>query len=384
MIEHTIGLISGFWNYIIVFLVVLTVVVFVHELGHYLVARWNGVRVEVFSIGFGKELWGWNAKSGTRWRISLLPLGGYVKMFGEHAVIEDDDSPPRPLTPEEQAVSFQHKTVGQRAAIVAAGPLANFVFGIGLLAALFMMMGQPTTPPVIGAVQPQSAAAEAGLQAGDRFVRIAGEEIGSFQDIQQIVRLRIGEPLEMVVLRDGAEVSVTAQARVTELEDAMGNVHRMPVLGISAPEGSTEIVRHGVVSATAAAVEETAAMISSTFTALGQMITGVRDSQELGGPLRIAKGAGQAAQMGVESVAFFVVLLSINLGLINLFPIPMLDGGHLAYYAVEAARGRPLGMRAQEYGFRIGLFLVLALMLFATRNDLVDLKVWEFFKGITS
>lgn len=382
MVEHGLGLLFGFWNYIIVFLVVLTVVVFVHEMGHYLVARWAGVRVETFSVGFGRELWGWTAKSGTRWRISLLPLGGYVKMYGEHEFADDGDG--RPLTPEEKSVSFQHKSVGRRAAIVAAGPAANFIFGILLLAGMFMALGQPTTPPLVGMVQPDSAAQAAGLQPGDRIQRVAGEPVASFQDVQQIVRLRIGEPLEMVVLRDGSEVVLTAQARVTELTDNFGNVHRMPVLGIAAPEGSTEIRRHGPVSATATAVEETYKMVASTFTALGQMISGARDSNELGGPLRIAKGAGQAAQLGIESIVFFVILLSINLGLINLFPIPMLDGGHLAYYAVEAVRGRPLGVRAQEYGFRIGLFLVFALMIFATRNDLVDLKVWEFFKGLTS
>ncbi len=382
MVEQGLGFLFGFWNYIVVFLLVLTVVVFVHELGHYLVARWAGVRVEVFSIGFGKELWGWTTKSGTRWRISLLPLGGYVKMFGEQEFADEGGG--RTLTPEEKAVSFQHKSVGRRAAIVAAGPAANFVFGILLLAGMFMALGQPTTPPVIGTVQPDSAAAAAGLQVGDRIRSVADEDVATFQDLQQIVRLRIGESLPMVVLRDGRELSLIAHPRVTELTDNFGNVHRMPVLGIAAPEGSTEIRQHGLVSATATAVEETYGMVASTFTALGQMISGARDSNELGGPLRIAKGAGQAAQLGIGNVVFFVILLSINLGLINLFPIPMLDGGHLAYYAVEAVRGRPLGVRAQEYGFRIGLFLVFALMIFATRNDLVDLKVWEFFKGLTS
>lgn len=379
MIEH---LLSGVWYYVVIFLVILTVVVFVHELGHYLVARLNGVRVEVFSVGFGRELFGWTSRSGTRWRISMLPLGGYVKMFGESDLPGDDREP---LRPEERAVSFQHKRVGQRAAIVFAGPAANFIFGIALLAAMFMALGQPVTPAVIGEVQPDSAAAEAGLQPGDRIVRINGEEIGSFQDVQRVVRLRIGEPLHMAVERgEAGTLELTARPRITEREDVFGNVQRMPLLGISAVAEATEIVRHGPVSALVQSVEETATMVSATFTALGQMITGTRDSQELGGPLRIAKGAGQAAQLGIGSVLFYTILLSINLGLINLFPIPMLDGGHLAFYAIEAVRGRPLGMRAQEYGFRIGLFLVFALMIFATRNDLVDLKVWEFFKGLVS
>lgn len=372
---------SGFWNYGVVFLMVLTIVVFVHELGHFLVARWNGVKVEVFSIGFGREIWGWTSpRTGTRWRVSLLPLGGYVKMFGEN---EFDDNAP-PLSEEEKAVAFQHKRVGQRAAIVLAGPAANFIFGIGLLAAMFMIFGQPTTPPLVGSVKAGSAAEQAGFQPGDRILSIRDEPVGTFQDIQHIVRLHIGQPLTVVVQRADRQVSLTAEPRITEIEDRLGNVHRVPVLGIGAPEGSTEVIDHGLVSATQAAVRETGTIISATFTALGQMIGGTRDSTELGGPLRIAQGAGQAAQLGVGSIAFFIILLSINLGLINLFPIPMLDGGHLAFYAVEAVRGRPLGVRAQEYGFRIGLFLVFALMLFATRNDLIELKVWDFFRGLTS
>lgn len=380
MVEHSVGLLSGFWYYIVIFLAVLTVVVFVHELGHYLVARWAGVRVEVFSVGFGKELFGWTARSGTRWRVSLLPFGGYVRMFGEAG----DEGSERPLTAEEKAVAFSHKSVGRRAAIVAAGPASNFIFGILLLAGMFLMYGQPTTPAVVGHVEPGSAAADAGVQPGDRILRINGETVEDFQDIQHIVRLRIGEPLTLVVQRDEQEVALIAQPRVMQRKDVFGNDIRMPILGIGAPEGSTEIRQHGAVSALGAAVEETGGMVSSTFTALGQMISGARESTELGGPLRIAKGAGQAAQLGFASIVFFVILLSINLGLINLFPIPMLDGGHLAYYALEAVRGRPLGPRAQEYGFRIGLFLVFALMVFATRNDLVDLKVWEFLRGLTS
>lgn len=382
MVEHSVGILSGFWYYIVVFLIVLTVVVFIHELGHFLVARWAGVRVDVFSIGFGKEIFGWTARSGTRWRISMLPLGGYVKMFGEPGV--DDDPAAQPLSPEERAVSFSHKSVGRRAAIVAAGPAANFIFGIALLAGMFQIHGQPTTPPVVGEVQAESAAAAAGFRTGDRIVSIGDDRIVSFQDVQQIVRLRIGEALTMVIRRGDQELTLVAHPRVIERKDIFGNDIRMPVLGIGAPEGSTEIRRHNPFTALGAAVRETGEMVSVTFTALGQMISGTRESSELGGPLRIAKGAGQAAQLGFGSVVFFVILLSINLGLINLFPVPMLDGGHLAYYLVEAVRGRPLGVRAQEYGLRIGLFLVFALMLFATRNDLVDLKVWDFFKGLTS
>lgn len=372
---------SGFWNYVVLFLIVLSIVVFVHEFGHFLVARWNGVRVEIFSIGFGREIWGWTSpKSGTRWRVSLLPLGGYVKMFGE----SDLGSEAPPMTPEEQAVSFHHKRVGQRAAIVFAGPAANFIFGIGLLAIMFMIYGQPTTPPLVGSIKEGSAAEAAGFRPGDRILRIRDSDVTTFQDIQHIVRLHIGEVLQVLVLRDGRELALTAEPRITEVEDRLGKMHRMPVLGIGAPEGSTEIRSHGPTSALVTAVKETGTIISATFTGIGQMISGARESTELGGPLRIAQGAGQAAQLGAGSFGFFIILLSINLGLINLFPVPLLDGGHLAFYAIEAMRGRPLGERAQEYGFRVGLFLVLALMLFATFNDLNELKVWEFFRGLTS
>jgi len=382
--EHVTGLVSNFWNFGIVFLLVLTVVVFIHELGHYLVARWNGVRIEVFSVGFGKELWGWTDKAGTRWRISLLPLGGYVKMFGD-ADATSSTGADVPMTPEEQAVSFHHKRVGQRAAIVFAGPAMNFIFGILVLALLFMFIGQPQTPAVVGAVTPDSPAATAGLQPGDKIVEVNGQPVRRFQDVQKIVRLGVGEPLDMLVVRDGREISLHAQPRVQEIEDNFGNKHRAPVLGVRSPEAdTTEIVRHGPVSAVVTAVGETYTIVETTMTALGQMIAGTRDAEELGGPLRIAKGAGQAAQMGIISTVVFMVLISINLGLINLFPIPLLDGGHLAFYAVEAARGRPLSPRAQEYGFRVGMFLVLALMIFATRNDLLDLGVFEFVRGLIS
>lgn len=376
-------LLAGIWNYGVVFLLILTVVVFVHEMGHYLVARWNGVRVEVFSVGFGRELIGWNDKSGTRWRISLLPLGGYVKMFGDaDAASATGDG--RPMTEAEKAVAFQHKRVGQRAAIVAAGPLANFIFGILVLTVMFMLLGQPRTIPVVGEVRPESSAAEAGLQVGDRIVEINGSVVDSFQDLQRFIRLHIEEDVTLGVVRGGEHIQLKARPKVTEVKDGLGNVHKLPVLGIAASPDSTELVHHNPASAMAAAVKETGSIVGTTFTAIGQMIQGTRDTEELGGPLRIAKGAGQAAQLGLVSVISFTILLSINLGLINILPVPLLDGGHLLFYGVEAVRGKPLGPRAQEYGFRIGLFLVFALMIFATRNDLIDLKVWDFFKGLVS
>lgn len=367
---------AGIWNYVVVFLVILTVVVFVHELGHYLVARWNGVRIDVFSIGFGPELVGWNDKAGTRWRISLLPLGGYVKMFGD-ADATSATGETIEMSPEEKAMSFHHKRVGQRAAIVAAGPAANFIFAIIVLAGMFIALGQPVTEPVIGQVHPGTAAEDAGLQAGDRIVAINNNQVGRFQDIQRIVRIEIANPLMLTVDRGGDQFQVSVQPRIIERKGIFGDMEKVPILGVSASAESTTIVKHGPVSALVQAVRETDTMIRATFIGIGQMISGTRDTDELGGPIRIAKGAGEAAQLGMSSVIFYTILLSLNLGLINLFPIPVLDGGHLLFYGIEAIRGRPLGERAQEYGFRIGLFLVLALMVFATRNDIVALPMWE-------
>ncbi len=374
---------AGIWNYVVVFLVILTIVVFIHEAGHFLVARYNGVKVEVFSIGFGPEIWGYTAKSGTRWRLSLLPLGGYVKMFGD-ADPSSSTGDDRPMTDAEKAVSFRYKRVGQRAAIVFAGPAANFLFAILGLAGMFMVLGQQVTEPVVGQVHAGMAAEQAGLKAGDRVVAINGSQVDRFQDIQRIVRLEIENPLELTVERSGERLSVIAKPRIIERRGMFGDMEKVPVLGISADPASTRIVRHGPLGALGQALRETETMVTSTFVGIGQMISGTRDSEELGGPIRIAKGAGEAAQIGLASVVFYTILLSLNLGLINLFPIPVLDGGHLLFYGFEAILGRPLGEKAQEYGFRIGLFLVLALMVFATRNDLVSLPMWDVMKRMLS
>jgi len=372
---------QGVWNYGVMFLVVLTVLVFVHELGHYLAARRNGVRVDVFSIGFGPELWGFTDARGTRWKFSLVPLGGYVRMFG------DADAASRPgdvreMTPEERAVSFHHKRVGQRAVVVAAGPLANFAFAIVALALLFTLYGQPFTPPVIQTVNADGAAAEAGMEGGDRIVEINGSRIERFEQILQTVVLSPGVPLEMVVDRNGERIPLTVTPRAVQRTDRFGNVQTIGQLGVF--RGADEYKRRDPVSALWEAGKETVNLTVGTIAAVGQMIDGTRGTEELGGPLRIAQMSGQVAQIGFVPMVWFTAILSINLGLINLFPIPMLDGGHLLFYAIEAARGRPLGERAQEYGFRLGLALVLTLMVFATWNDLVHLRVVEFFVGLVS
>lgn len=371
------------WDYVIVFLAILTVVVFVHELGHYLVARWCGVKVETFSIGFGPELFGWYNKAGTRWRVSLLPFGGYVKMFGDAGEASTPDTS-REFTDAEKSVAFQFKNVWQRMAIVAAGPAANFIFGIIALAILLAVYGEPRNAPVIDQVQENSAAAEIGLQQGDRVVEADHQTVKTWQDLQKIIQMSVGEPIDLVIARKEERLNLTAHPQIKEITDLFGNVHKTPLLGILPDTSATELVRFNPATALGESVVQTWDMVGATLKGIGQMITGQRDSSEVGGPLRIAKGAGAAAKIGLGGVAYYIILLSINLGLFNCFPVPLLDGGHLMFYSIEAVRGRPLGPRAQEYGFRLGLFLVFALMLFTTRNDLLDLRVWDFIKRVIS
>ncbi len=364
---------SFLWEYLAPFLVLLGVLVFVHEFGHYWAARRCGVRVEVFSVGFGRELCGWTDRAGTRWKIALVPLGGYVRMFGE---VDGG----RPLTPEERAVAFGDKSIGQRAFIVAAGPAANFLFAILVAAVMFMTYGQRHTSPVVTEVVEDSAAASAGLRAGDRFAELDGEKIARFEDLQRIVRLSPGRPLEAVVIRDGAEVGLTVVPAVTQQTDNLGNVHEFGMLGVRGQ--ATETVRYGPGEAVVAAVDYTWTMTATILAFVGEMIEGRRSTDELGGVLRIGHLAGEVAKIDFSAYLHFMALLSINLGLINLFPVPLLDGGHLVFYAIEAIRGRPLGQKAQEIGFRIGLGLVVALMLFVTWNDLVYFRVVAFLEHV--
>jgi regulator of sigma E protease len=373
---------GGAGYFIFWFLFVLTVLVFVHELGHYLVARWNGVRVEVFSIGFGPELFGWTNRAGTRWKISAIPLGGYVKMFGDADPASMPSADVQAMTPEEREVAFHHKRLPQRAAIVVAGPAANFVFAIVALAALFATVGQPFTPPQVGTVQAGSAAEASGIQSGDVIVSIDGQAIERFEDVQRLVRLDPGQPLNVVVHRGDRDVPLSVTPKLSEVTDRFGNKHQYGLLGIVGQ--GVQYVRYDPATAVARASGETLDIVGGTLQAVWQMIIGARSTDELGGPLRIAQMSGEVAQYGFSAILPFMAVLSINLGLINLFPIPVLDGGHLLFYAAEAVRGRPLGQRAQEYGFRFGLALVLTLMVFATWNDLVHLRVVEFLKALVT
>ena len=376
--NYLISFLHGGVLYVGVFLVVLTVLVFVHELGHYLIARRNGVKVEVFSIGFGPELFGWWDRAGTRWKFSIIPLGGYVKMFGD-----SDASSGLPmarlgqLTAAEREVSFHCKRLGQRAAIVAGGPIANFVFAIVVLALLFMTYGQPFTPAEIGQIVPGSAAEAGGIRAGDAILSIDGRPIERFEDVQQVVRLNPNVLMTMVVRRDGELVTLHVTPSRVEENDRLGR-HQIGQLGIRG--GGAKYIQRDPASAVVRAVGETWHLSATTLEAMWQMVIGTRATDELGGPLRIAQLSGEVAQGGIVPLLWFMAVLSVNLGLINLFPVPVLDGGHLLFYAAEALRGKPLGPRTQEYGFRVGLALVLTLMVFATWNDLVHTGIVDIVK----
>jgi regulator of sigma E protease len=377
--------ISVLWTHVVPFLAVLTVLVFVHELGHYLAARRCNVRVEVFSVGFGRELFGWTDRTGTRWRLSLIPVGGYVKMFGEmqsRSGADGHDHPP--LSPEDAAVSFETKTLAQRAFVVSAGPLANFLFAIVVLSGMFMSIGQPFTPADIGQVLPGSAAERAGFKVGDVITQIDGRRVERFEQVIRNVQLHPGTPMEFRVLRDGREVMLPVIPDVIDRMDRFGNPQRIGRLGVSRPGTDMKLVRHDPLTAVWRATQETYVLTESIFSAIWQIIKGTRTTKELGGPIRIAQMSGDVAQTGLISLLMFATVLSINLGLINLFPVPMLDGGHLLFYSIEALRGRPLGERAQEYGLRIGVGMVFALMVFATWNDLVQLRVVDFLVGLVT
>jgi len=467
------AILSFIQNYFGTFLLVLTPLVFIHELGHFAVARLCRVRVEVFSIGFGPELFGWTDRTGTRWKFSWLPLGGYVRMFGQDENALEGEAA-RPMSEAERKVSFKNKSVGQRIAIVAAGPAANFLFAVVVLALVYLFVGKPYVDPVVGVVTPGSAAAEAGLQARDRILSLNGAAVDEFGDIEVRVQMNLDQPLAIVLDRGGKQIEVTAHPKVVTTQDMFGNTvqmaqlgiapHqepvigevvgesaaadaglqpgdrivalngtpiadfgqvvaavrdsvdkplaitidragtqlqltarptvvevkdesgksiRMPRLGIAAEAPQSKKITVGPIDATIAAGREVYGQTVMMLTGLWQMVTGARPSDEIGGVLRMAKMSGDVAQHGgFSSLVMLSVLLSINLGLINLFPVPVLDGGHLVYYAVEGVRGRPLGQKAQEFGLKVGLALVLSLMLFATWNDLVYLKVFERVKSL--
>lgn len=463
-----------FGLYALSFVVLITVLVFVHEMGHYGIARWAGVRVEVFSIGFGSEITGWTDRHGTRWKISWVPLGGYVKFFGDAGAASqaDVDQLDR-LSEQERAVSFHHKSLGRRAAIVAAGPIANFIYALVVLSILFLLFGQRFTPPEIGRIVPGSVAEAVGFKTGDVVVAVDGDRIRRFEELDQEIFINPGRPLEFLVRRgeqeftltatprvvDGGELrslakqygdlglrpfelakvgrvqdgspaaaagflagdlirsvngdpvanfrqlqsivadsqgrplnvaverggeslTLTVSARRTDITDDKGEVHTRWLIGIvGAPR---EPIRLGLLDSISESVRVSYTMVEQTLEYLGQMIVGDRGTEDLGGPLRIAQASGQAAQLGIEQFVFLSVIISLNLGLINLFPIPLLDGGHLVMYALEGLRGRPLTERMQEYAFRFGLAMVVTFTVFVTWNDLANFGLFDLLTRLFS
>lgn len=449
---------QNIWLYGGVFVLVLSLLVFIHEWGHYIVARMCGVRIKTFSIGFGKEIIGINDKHGTRWKISLVPLGGYVQMFGDvdpasaghDAGVKDENGEVvREFSEAERGEAFFAKPVWQRSLIVLAGPAINFIFAIFVLASLYAFIGKPVTAPVAAAIEVNSAAHKAGLLPHDEIVEINGKKVTSFNQIRRATMLSLKGPMEIVVLRDGQLLEISAEPRREQVEDRFGFKHEKGYLGIMAPSSAfrlqsisqiggidtdgdadmirgfmlasankdvevllnlggeesrilvnapddvtsswldkedpyydvlqlstradEEVVKLAVHKALYYAVGETYRITADSLRALGQIVVGTRSATELGGIIRIGAIAGDMAERGFIALITFAALLSINLGLINLFPIPMLDGGHLAFYAAEAIRGKPVSERIQEYAFRVGFVMLIGLMLFSNINDLVQL-----------
>ena len=376
LLSHLHALGGGVVAYLMPFLFVLSLVVFFHEFGHFLVARLCGVRILVFSIGFGPELIGFNDRHNTRWKISAIPLGGYVKFFGDDNAASVPDAPRLESMPEsDRAKSFFFQPVYKRAAIVAAGPIANFILAIVIFAIVFMLYGKQTMSARVDAVQPDSAAAAAGFQPGDLVVSIDGHAIGDFEQMQRIVSESAGNQLDIKVDRKGAALELKATPALKEIKDNFGNVHRIGILGISRSTAAEDLKSQpvGPLQAVALGAEETWFVVDRTLSYIGGVIVGREAADQLGGPIRIAQISGQVASIGFVALIHLAGVLSVSIGLLNLFPIPLLDGGHLLFYAIEASRGRPLSERAQEVGFRIGLAIVVMLMIFATFNDIVHL-----------
>ena len=367
----------GLIGYVVPFLFVLTIVVFFHELGHFWVARRAGVKVLTFSLGFGPEIIGFNDRHGTRWKISAVPLGGFVKFFGD----DTEASTPSAgalasMTEEERRGSFHHKKVGARAAIVAAGPIANFILAIAIFTCLFTFFGKPSTSARVDRIEANSAAAAAGFQVGDIVQSIDGSKIDTFTDMQRIVSTHAGDKLSFTVKRGDSTLELQGTPDLREVKDPFGNLHRIGVLGITRQTAAGDVLTERVDPATALwlGVKETWFVVDRTLSYIGGVFVGREAANQFGGPIGIARISGQVATTGgLPGLIQLAAILSISIGLLNLFPVPLLDGGHLLFYAVEAIRGRPLSERAQEMGFRIGLGLVLMLMVFATYNDILHL-----------
>ncbi|MDB4189278.1 RIP metalloprotease RseP [Candidatus Pelagibacter sp.] len=375
-------------SYILPFIVLIVIVVFIHEYGHYYFAKRFGVGVTDFSIGFGKEMFGWNDKSGTRWKVCVIPLGGYVKFFGDRNVYSQADNEKiiKEYSKEDQDKLFVLKPLYQRALIVFGGPLANFLLAILIFFSVYTFAGKDFTPAVINEVQKDSPAMVAGLKDNDIVVSIDGNEVTSIMDVSKYIMMSTDEFINFTVNRYDQDLTFRVKPNIVEGEDNLGNKISKRMVGIKLGAYNNEVnhVKLGPAKALFYAVNEVYYVSTSSLKYIGSMIAGNGDTSQLGGPIRIAKISGQVAEFGILPFISLMAYISISLGLINLFPIPMLDGGHLMFYGIEKVLGRPLSQKTQEGFFRIGLFLLLSLMFFTTFNDLKDVGLFKFFNNYIS
>lgn len=381
LVQHLWGLAS----YLIPFLFVLTIVVFFHELGHFLVGRWCGVKADVFSIGFGKEIVAFTDKKGTRWRFAWIPLGGYVKFHGDpNAASMGASEIQANMPPEERKISFFAQPTWKRAAIVFAGPAASFLLGWVIFTGSFWIDGRGDFIPQVDRVEVGGPAEAAGIQVGDTIVSINGSPIEKWTQMQRIVEVSPEIPLTVVVQRGNKDINLTVTPKLRELTTPFGK-HRIGMMGVGAHRAAENwrVQEYTLPQAAVAAAQETGFVVERTISFIGGVIAGRESPEQISGPIRIAEISGVVAKIGLGALLNLAALLSVSIGLLNLMPIPMLDGGHLLYYAIEAVKGRPMSERKQEWGFRVGLVLVMALMLFATRNDLLSVgpKVASWWSG---
>ncbi|MFN3508622.1 MAG: RIP metalloprotease RseP [Allorhizobium sp.] len=371
--DHISAIFSFLGGYILPYILILSLLVFIHELGHYLAGRWSGIRILAFSVGFGPELVGYTDRHGTRWKISAIPLGGYVRFFGDADVASrPDGSISDTLTAEELAQTLNGAKLWKRAVTVAAGPLANFLLAIVIFAGMFATMGKPVSDPVVADIKPGSAAEAAGIARGDVLVALDGRMIETFDDVVRYITMRPEIPVDVTVRRAGEEIEFELVPKRAVTTDRFGNEMEVGQIGIITDQqaGNFRIVELSPVQAVWEGVRQTGHIITGTFDYIGNMIAGRMNADQLGGPVRVVQASGEMATLGVIALLNLAAVLSVSLGLLNLFPVPVLDGGHLVLYAIEAVRGRPMGQGAQEIAFRIGMAMILSLMVFATWNDI--------------
>jgi regulator of sigma E protease len=370
------GFFSFLTGYILPFLLVISLIVFIHEMGHYLVGRWSGIRVMAFSFGFGPELVGMTDSHGTRWKISAIPLGGYVRFYGDaDAASTPDFDALGDLSPAEKSKTFLGAKLWKRAATVAAGPIANFILAIVIFTGLFLAQGKMISDPVVAEVKAGSAAQAAGIQPGDILRAIDGNAVSTFDDVRRYISVRPETRVSITIERGGARLELPMIPQRTEITDQFGNKMELGVIGIITNQeaGNFRVQTFTFGGAVKEGVVESWKVVTGTWDYLAGMFAGRMSADQLGGPIRVAQASGQVATLGFFALLHLAAVLSVSIGLLNLLPVPVLDGGHLMFYAVEAVRGKPVGETAQGIAFRIGMALVLSLMVFATWNDITSL-----------